>query len=624
MALQFVSNQIKDLAISQAKIAANAVNAAKMDLTDTFNFASGTITVATPSADAQAATKGYVDSVAAGLDLKESCKAATTANISLSGTQTIDGISITANDRVLVKDQSTGTENGIYVCSAGSWSRASDFAAGDDEAGAFTFIEQGTANGDNGFVCTNNKGAGVVGTNALVFTQFSGAGQITAGNGLAKSGNTLSVNVDNSSIEINSDSLRVKASGITDAMLAGSISAGKLAGSIGNDKLSNSSVSFGGVSLALGASDATPAFNLSDATSYPTSSLVGTITNAQLAGSIANSKLANSSVSFGGVSLALGASDATPAFDLSDATSYPTSSLVGTITNAQLAGGIADSKLSTISTANKVSGSAVQLQSNKGIADSTGLGLVLDGSSLTVGASGLKVNASGVTNAMLAGSIDNGKLSNSSVTVTAGNALTGGGSVSLGASVSLDVAVDDSSIEVFSDAIRVKASGISNAMLAGSIADSKLSTITTANKVSGSAVQLQSNKGISNSSGLGLVLDGSSLGVGASGLKVSDLGIGTAQIANSAVTLAKVGFSAEVDTLSPDGSTSGFNLTQQITIAAFHKMAIVMRNGQVCKAVASSPSGASEYTIANSGANTVVTFGDNPASDDVLQVHYLY
>ena len=440
MALQFVSNQIKDLAISQAKIAANAVNAAKMDLTDTFNFASGTITVATPSADAQAATKGYVDSVAAGLDLKESCKAATTANISLSGTQTIDGISITANDRVLVKDQSTGTENGIYVCSAGSWSRASDFAAGDDEAGAFTFIEQGTANGDNGFVCTNNKGAGVVGTNALVFTQFSGAGQITAGNGLAKSGNTLSVNVDNSSIEINSDSLRVKASGITDAMLAGSISAGKLAGSIGNDKLSNSSVSFGGVSLALGASDATPAFNLSDATSYPTSSLVGTITN------------------------------------------------------AQLAGGIADSKLSTISTANKVSGSAVQLQSNKGIADSTGLGLVLDGSSLTVGASGLKVNASGVTNAMLAGSIDNGKLSNSSVTVTAGNALTGGGSVSLGASVSLDVAVDDSSIEVFSDAIRVKASGISNAMLAGSIADSKLSTITTANKVSGSAVQLQSNK----------------------------------------------------------------------------------------------------------------------------------
>ena len=143
---------------------------------------------------------------------------------------------------------------------------------------------------------------------------------------------------------------------ITNAQLAGSIAASKLAGSIGNSLLSNSSVSFGGVSLALGGSDATPAFDLSDATDYPTSSLVGTITNAQLAGGIAasklsggigNSKLSNSTVSYGGVSLALGGSDSTPAFDLSDATNYPTSSLSGTITNAQLAGSIANSKLAT-------------------------------------------------------------------------------------------------------------------------------------------------------------------------------------------------------------------------------------------------------------------------------------
>ena len=116
-------------------------------------------------------------------------------------------------------------------------------------------------------------------------------------------------------------------------------------GSIPNSKLENSTVSFGGVTLSLGGSDATPAFNLSDATGYPTSSLVGTITNAQLAGSITNAKLVNDSVSYGGVSLDLGQSDATPAFDLSDATNYPTSSLSGTITNAQLAGSIANSKL---------------------------------------------------------------------------------------------------------------------------------------------------------------------------------------------------------------------------------------------------------------------------------------
>ena len=130
---------------------------------------------------------------------------------------------------------------------------------------------------------------------------------------------------------------------------------------------------------------------------------------------------------------------------MSDATNYPTSSLSGTITNAQLAGSI--------------------------------------------------------TNAKLAGSITNGKLSNSAVTVTAGDALSGGGSISLGGSATLNVAVDDASIEVnsSSDSLNVKAGGVTNAMLAGSItnaklagsiADSKLSTISTANKVSISALNI--------------------------------------------------------------------------------------------------------------------------------------
>ena len=126
---------------------------------------------------------------------------------------------------------------------------------------------------------------------------------------------------------------------------------------LGNAQLQNSSVSLGGVSIALGETNATPAFDLSDATNYPTSSLSGTITNAQLAGSIANSKLSNSAVSFGGVTVALGAGDATPAFDLTDATNYPASSLSGTISNAQLAGSIANSKLAN----NSVSYGGVEL-----------------------------------------------------------------------------------------------------------------------------------------------------------------------------------------------------------------------------------------------------------------------
>jgi len=134
--------------------------------------------------------------------------------------------------------------------------------------------------------------------------------------------------------------------------------------SIPNSALVNASVSFGGVSVDLGASDATPAFNLSDATNYPTSSLTGTITNDQLAGSIANAKLANSSIAIGGVTLNLGDTDATPAFNLSDATNYPTSSLTGTITNDQLAGSIADGKLASTFLKNVVEDTTPQLGGN--------------------------------------------------------------------------------------------------------------------------------------------------------------------------------------------------------------------------------------------------------------------
>jgi len=127
--------------------------------------------------------------------------------------------------------------------------------------------------------------------------------------------------------------------------LTGTITNAQLAGSIDNSKLSNSSVSFGGINVSLGSADPTPAFDLTDATGFKTTNLVGTITNAQLAGSIDNSKLVNSSISIGGVSVSLGAASATPALNLSQATAYPTTSLVGTITNAQLAGSIDASKL---------------------------------------------------------------------------------------------------------------------------------------------------------------------------------------------------------------------------------------------------------------------------------------
>ncbi len=145
-----------------------------------------------------AATKSFVEATAQGLDVKDSCVAATTANITISTAlnngDTLDGVSLSTNDRVLVKNQSTASENGIYVVGS-SPARAADLAAGADAAGFFTFVEQGTVNADNGFVCTSNKGSAVVGTNNLTIAQFSGAGQVTAGDGLDKSGNTLSVDL---------------------------------------------------------------------------------------------------------------------------------------------------------------------------------------------------------------------------------------------------------------------------------------------------------------------------------------------------------------------------------------------------------------------------------------------
>ena len=186
------------------------------------------INVATPTSTGDAANKAYVDAQLQGLDVKQSVRVATTANGTLSSAfangQTVDGVTLATGNRILLKNQTTGSQNGIYVVnSSGAPTRAVDFDSDTQPTGGtFFFVEEGTANADNGFVMTNN-GTVTIGTDAPVFTQFSGAGQLTAGDGLSKSGNTFAVEVDDSSIEINSDALRVKAAGITNTMLAGSI-----------------------------------------------------------------------------------------------------------------------------------------------------------------------------------------------------------------------------------------------------------------------------------------------------------------------------------------------------------------------------------------------------------------
>jgi hypothetical protein len=177
---------------------------------------SATITgLASPTNDSDAATKGYVDALAQGIDAKASVVVATTANITLSGTQTIDGISVSVGDRVLVKDQSTASQNGIYLCASSTWTRTTDADSWTELVAAFTFVEKGTSNSDSGWICTVDAG-GTLGSTSVTFAQFSGAGQITAGDGLTKTGNTLNVGTASSGrIVVNADNIDLATSGIS-------------------------------------------------------------------------------------------------------------------------------------------------------------------------------------------------------------------------------------------------------------------------------------------------------------------------------------------------------------------------------------------------------------------------
>jgi len=363
MAVQIKTEQIKNLAIDSTKL----------DGSSNYSF-SGQLRYTGSDSNTQGiATRGYVDSVAAGLDPKASCKVATTANITLSGTQTIDGFAVSAGDRVLCKDQSTASQNGVYICDAGSWSRSSDMAVGSDAAGNSMFIEQGTVNGDLGFVCVSDKGSAVVGTNNLSFSIFAGQSNTEAGAGLSKTGNRIDVEVDDSSIQIVGDALQVKALGITSAMLAGSVA---------NAKLANSTISGKALGSNLDALSASASGGIT-MSSYTGASAVADIA-LKLTGTTLNVSAAGLKVSDGGIAVQQIADNA--------------------VSNAKLAGSITADKLTLGTSLANASGSLVLANgvAGNGIELSAGqvLSLTLDGTSLALGASGVKINDNGVVSGM--------------------------------------------------------------------------------------------------------------------------------------------------------------------------------------------------------------------------------
>lgn len=283
-------------------------------------------TLTLPDETGTLATQTYVQNYVQGLDVKESVRVATTAGGTLSSSfengDTIDDIALVTGDRILIKNQSTASENGIYVVAAsGAPTRASDLAATAEAAGIFTFVEEGTTNGDKGFVCTSNSGSDVVGTDSLNFTTFS-----SAGSGLTDIVNDTSPQLG-SSLDVNGQDIV----------------------SVSNGNITLTPNGTGVVRI-----DGTSGIDLQSGEISVKNS--GSVSNIKLYCESANAhytqlQSAAHSAYSGNVTLTLPTSTGTLVGSGDD----------GTVTNDMLAGSIADSKLNTITTADKVSLSALDL-----------------------------------------------------------------------------------------------------------------------------------------------------------------------------------------------------------------------------------------------------------------------
>lgn len=192
--------------------------------TATVNFGGQLATnLATPVGNTDSATKLYVDSAIAGLSWHTACRAATTVTGTLATAfangQTIDGVVLATNDRILIKDQATGTENGIYfVNAAGAPTRALDADTGPELLNAAVWVGEGTVNHDTQWVC-NNVGAITVGSTTVTFVQYSGASVVTAGGGLIATGNVYAVGAG-TGITVNADDVAVALNGVDNTRIA--------------------------------------------------------------------------------------------------------------------------------------------------------------------------------------------------------------------------------------------------------------------------------------------------------------------------------------------------------------------------------------------------------------------
>lgn len=272
----------------------------------------GTITTS-PVSSTDIANKYYVDMVAQGLGPKAACQVATTVNISLTGLQTIDGYTTLSGDRVLVKNQSNSAQNGIYLASASAWTRSSDMDVWSEVSGAYTVILNG-GQADTGWVCTAST-TGTIGTTAMPWVQFSGSATYYAGTGLTLASNTFSitntgvsastygsssqtvtiaVNAQGQITSASAQNIAIAANQITSGTIDTARISGSYTGITGVGTITAGTWNGSTIGVPYGGTGATTLTGyvygngtgaMTASTTIPTTSLSGTITNAQLANS---------------------------------------------------------------------------------------------------------------------------------------------------------------------------------------------------------------------------------------------------------------------------------------------------------------------------------------------------
>jgi len=547
--------------VTTAKIANTSVTSAKMDLSGTFDFSSGTLQAGTPSNASDVTNKSYVDGlVGSGVYWKEPARASSTANVNISnpGTASFDGITLSSGQRLLLKDQSSQAENGVYDFngSGSALTRSADANSADELNGLAIFVKEGTANADQGFVQTSEIAN--LGSDNIVFAQFTGLGQIEAGAGLTKTANRLDVAVGNG-IQISSDAVVFRAGAGLD-----------FGGSDVDVQVDDSSLEINGSG------------NLQVKANGITSAMIGTnqVTGSEIAAlAVSTANLADNSVT----SAKIGASAVTEAKIASSAVS---SAKIATnaVTGSKISAGVAGSGL--------------------GKDGSSNLEVKVDDSSIEIATDALQLKNLGVSTAKLAdNAVTSAKINNASVTGPKLAATVAGTGLVQNGSGNLDISAGD---------------GL---------------------QFSGNNLTVQLGAGLEIQAGaIDVEVDDTSIAIdeGNGEVKVKDLGItsgklangavSTAKIADDAVTAAKVGFQAyqELTTVS-GGSTLNIDLAREVD-AAFSHGIMAFKNGLALlnqTALGGSASNSDDFTLSVVGGVTRLSFGAALADADSILIVYM-